>query len=153
MHFMFWIWLVVIVACVVVEICTVDLISIWFAIAGVIPFILSATTKLGYEWQILIFVVVSAALILSLRKVTMKWFFKNNEKTNVEALVGQQHKLLEKADFETAGIIKINGVEWSVVPSGDKAIAKGKTIEVLEVKGNKLVVKEVKKENIEKKGE
>ena len=83
----------------------------------------------------------------------MKWFFKNNEKTNVEALVGQQHKLLEKADFETAGIIKINGVEWSVVPSGDKAIAKGKTIEVLEVKGNKLVVKEVKKENIEKKGE
>jgi membrane protein implicated in regulation of membrane protease activity len=151
---MFWIWLVVIVACVIVEICTVDMISIWFAVGGVVPFILSAATKVGYEWQILIFVVVSAALVLSLRRVTLKWLLKNNnEKTNIDAIVGQQHKLLEKADFETAGLIKINGIEWSVVPSGEKAIAKGKIVEILEVKGNKLVVKEIKKENLDKKGE
>ena len=152
---MFWVWLVVIVACVVLEICTTDLISIWFAVGAVVPFILSATTDLGYEWQILIFVVLSAILILSLRKITMRWLFKNdNTKTNLDTVLGQQYRLLERTDFETTGTIKVKGVEWSVVSSGEKPIEKDAVVEVVKIKGNKLVVKEIEKEIVDsKKGE
>jgi len=146
MSIMFWIWLSVMIVAVVIEITTTELISIWFAFGAVIPFIISAIGGVGYEWQILIFVAVSAILIVSLRKVTLKFLFRNsNSKTNVSAIVGQHFRLLERTDFETVGAIKVNGVEWSVVGDNSQTIERDEIVEVVKVQGNKLIVSKVKK--------
>ena len=142
MSTMFWVWLAVIVIGVVVEACTTDLISIWFSFGAIVPFILAGATGLRYEWQIVIFVVISAVLIVTLRKVTMKYLFKNsNAKTNLAALEGQKYRLLSRTDFETIGTVKINGVEWSVVSENRDTIEKDEVVEIIKVQGNKLVVK------------
>ena len=154
MDTMFWVWLGVIVATAVFEIITTDLVSIWFTFGAIIPFILATTTDLDVAWQIAIFLVISAILLASLRKITMKYLFKNsNSKTNLDTIIGQRYRLLEKTDFETLGKVKIKDIEWNVTGDKQQTIKKGKIVEVVKISGNKLIVKEVEDNNSNKKGE
>ena len=107
----FWIWLSIIVITVIVEIITTDLVSIWFTFGAVIPLFLSAFNVLNPLWQTVIFVVVSAVLISVLRKVTVKFFFKNNNsKTNLDTIIGEKYRFIEGTTFEKLGKIEIKGV-------------------------------------------
>lgn len=144
MSTMFWIWLSVMVITVILEIITTDLVSIWFSFGAIVPLLLSAFDVLNPIWQTTIFVVVSAILIACLRKVTFKWLFKNNNaKTNVDALIGEKHRLLEATDFENLGKVKIKDVDWSVRGENQQTIEKGAVVEIVKVEGNKLIVKPV----------
>lgn len=141
---MFWVWLGVIVATIVIEFATMEIISIWFTVGAVIPFILAATNSVAWWVQILVFIGVSALLIISLRNVTKKFLLKNSEgKTNLESVIGQEFRMIEKTDFETIGAIKINDVVWSAVEENHKAIDKGEIVQVVRVQGNKMIVKKV----------
>ena len=142
MNAMFWVWLSVIVITLIVEIITTELISVWFTLGAIVPFILATTNALGAEWQILFFIVISAVLMLTLRKVTKKFLLKNSDtKTNVNALVGQKFRLVSRTDFETIGSVKVKDVEWSAVGDKGQTIEKGKIVEVVGISGNKLLVK------------
>lgn len=143
MDTMFWVWLAVIAISIIIEIITLDLVSVWFAFGAVVPFILSAIEGVGIEWQIAIFVVVSALLIIFVRKYAQKLLFKNmNTKTNVEALEGRKVRLLEDTDFEKNGSVKINDVVWTAISDDGKLIKQGSLVEIVKVDGNKLHVRE-----------
>ena len=151
MSAMFWVWIVVIVVSVVVEIVTTDLIAIWFTFGAIVPFILSATEVVDTEWQIVIFVVLSVILLASLRNVTKKFLLRNsNTKTNVDSLIGQKFRMIERTDFETVGRLKIKDVEWSAVGEGQATIEKGAVVEIVKISGNKLIVKEIEKQDTKK---
>jgi membrane protein implicated in regulation of membrane protease activity len=138
----FWIWLSIIVITVIVEIITTDLVSIWFTFGAVIPLFLSAFNVLNPLWQTVIFVVVSAVLISVLRKVTVKFFFKNNNsKTNLDTIIGEKYRLIEGTTFEKLGKIEIKDVTWSVMGENQQSIKKGQVVEVVKIEGNKLIVK------------
>ena len=143
MDTMFWVWLAVIAISIIIEIITLDLVSVWFAFGAVVPFILSAIEGVGIEWQIAIFVVVSALLIIFVRKYAQKLLFKNmNTKTNVEALEGRKVRLLEDTDFEKNGSVKISDVVWTAISDDGKFIKQGSLVEIVKVDGNKLHVRE-----------
>ena len=143
MDTMFWVWLAVIAISIIIEIITLDLVSVWFAFGAVVPFILSAREGVGIEWQIAIFVVVSALLIIFVRKYAQKLLFKNmNSKTNVDALEGRKVRLLEDTDFEKNGSVKINDVVWTAISDDGKLIKQGSLVEIVKVDGNKLHVRE-----------
>lgn len=142
MEVMFWVWLGVIAVTLIIEIATLELVSIWFTIGAVIPFILSAIGGIRIEIQISVFVVVSALLILFLRKAAQKVLFKNmNEKTNMDSFVGKKFKLLEKTDLENNGSLKINGVVWTAISEDGNLIEEGTLVEIVKLDGNKLVVR------------
>ena len=144
MEVMFWVWLGVIAVTLIIEIVTLELVSIWFTIGAVIPFILSAIGGIRIEIQISVFVVISALLILFLRKAAQKVLFKNmNEKTNTDSIVGKKFKLLEKTDLENNGSLKINGVVWTAVSEDGNLIEEGTLVEVIRLDGNKLVVRKL----------
>ena len=156
MSTMFWIWTAVIICSIIVEIITADLISIWFTCGAVVPFILAATNAVNYEWQIVIFVVVSVTLLACLRKITKKYLLRNsNVKTNADSLIGQKFRLLHRTDFETVGKVKVKDVDWSVMAEGQETIEEGAVVEIVGLSGNKLIVKEIKKmeEKKQNKGE
>lgn len=143
MDVMFWIWLGIIIVTFLVEIFTAELISIWFTIGAIPPFILSATQSVHAIWQVVIFAVLSAVLMLSLRKVTKKWLLRNsNEKTNTDLLIGKKCTLIDACGLETFGTVKINGVEWNAVGDKQQNIAKGALVVIVGLSGNKLIVKE-----------
>ena len=84
MYFMFWVWLGVFIVTALIEFLTQEIASIWFTIGAIIPLILAATRAVTWEWQVLIFLVVSVVLILSLRNITKKFLLKNaNYKRNI----------------------------------------------------------------------
>ena len=144
MEIMFWVWLGVIALTLIIELCTMELVSIWFTLGAIIPFILSAIGGIYIELQIAIFVVVSALLIIFVRKYAKRLLLKNmNEKTNLDSIVGKHFRVVEETTFEKNGTVKINDVVWSIMGENQETIEKGSIIEVLRVEGNKLIVKKV----------
>ena len=144
MEVMFWVWLAVIAVAIIIEILTLDLVSVWFAFGAVIPFILAAVGGIAIEIQIAVFVIVSALLIIFMRNWAKKLLFKNmNEKTNINSIIGKKIRLLEDTDFEHLGSLKINDVTWTAISHDGKLIKAGQIVEVVKVDGNKLLVKEV----------
>lgn len=146
MSVMFWVWLGVFVVTAIAEFLTMELVSIWFTVGSIVPLILAATKVVGFEIQIVIFVAVSAILVLSLRNVTKKFLLKNSEgKTNLELIVGKEVRMVERTDFETVGAVKINDVVWSAVGENQTTIDKDEIVKVVKVEGNKLIVKKIEK--------
>lgn len=150
METMFWVWLAVIAISLVIEIITLDLVSVWFACGAAIPFILSAIGGIGVEWQILVFVIVTALLIIFVRKYAQKLLLKNmNTKTNADSLIGKKYRLLEDTDFEHIGSVKVNDVVWTAVSSDGSLIKAGQLVEVEKIDGNKLIIKAVEEKKSE----
>jgi len=138
-----YIWLGVIVLSVIIECVTFDLASVWFIGGGLVALILAAF-KIPYVWQIVVFVAVSAVLLATCRRPLLKLLGKNTTKTNADALVGKEYSLLTPISFGVMGSLKVNGVEWSAVSEKDTdEIAAGTVVRVVEIKGNKLIVKEI----------
>lgn len=158
MDIMFWIWLGVLVVTAVVELATMEVVSIWFTFGAIIPFILAGTRAVGWEWQLVIFVVLSAAMIIGLRQITKKFLLRNsNARTNLDAYIGQKYRMLSRTDFETVGSVKINDVVWSAIGEGQQTIEAGEIVEIVKVSGNKMIVKKPeekmdKDETLPKKG-
>ena len=155
MDIMFWVWLAVIVVTIVVEAFTMEIISIWFTVGAIPSFVLAGFDVLGWEIQLVIFIVLSAVLILSLRKITKNFLLKNsNAKTNLASIIGTKVRMIEMTDFDSVGTVKINGVTWSAVGEKGETIESGTVVEIMKIEGNKLFVKEVKSEDKkDKKGE
>lgn len=139
---MTWIWLGVTLLAIVAELFTTELISIWFVGGGIVAIILSFFESIGWEWQLLAFVLVTALLITLLRPVVKKYFTKNNDNnTNIEALKSRKVRMLSTATFDQLGTAKINGIVWSVKSQDDETLEEGSIVEVVEVSGTKLIVK------------
>ena len=144
MDFMFWIWLAVIVVTAIAEFATMEIVSIWFTFGAIIPFILSATKTVAWWVQIIIFVLISSLLVFLLRSVTKKFLLRNsNGKTNLDVIIGQKFKMLERTDFENIGSVKINDVIWSAIAENQETIEKNEIVQVVKISGNKLIVKKV----------
>lgn len=146
MEYMLWIWLAVVAVALIVEFISMDLTSIWFAIAGVVSLILSAIGGISWEIQLIVFIVLSSILVIFVRKITRKIFLSSKEdsRTNVDSLVGKRTKLLSAITEDQKGTISINGVTWSVKSEDDEAVEEGTVVEVEKVEGNTLTVKKIK---------
>ena len=57
MNAMFWVWLSIIIITAGLEFATMEVVSIWFTIGAIIPFILAATDATGWEIQLLLFII------------------------------------------------------------------------------------------------
>jgi len=136
-----WIWLGVTVISLVVEFTTFDLASIWFAAGGLVAMILAAC-KAPLVVQLIVFIAISLILLLSLRKIALKYFLKGDTlKTNSESVVGNAYTLLSDITQDEMGTIKINGVVWNVITNNNETIEKGEKVEIVGLKGNKYIVK------------
>ncbi|MBQ3037967.1 MAG: NfeD family protein [Clostridia bacterium] len=136
---MFWLAAVVIFA--VAEATTQGLVSIWFAggaLAGLIAAMLGASITV----QTVIFIAVSAILILALRKIAVKSFRNPKSHTNLDRIVGQKVIISEEVDLlKKTGKVTINDVEWKVKSEDGEVIPEGDAVTVTAIEGVKLVVK------------
>lgn len=139
---MIWVWLAVVAVSLIVEFITWDLTSIWFAVAGLISLILSAIEGISWVWQLVVFIVISALLIVFVRQICKKLLLKSDEKTNIDAYIGKRTKLISGIGAnEDFGTVKFNGVVWNAKTEDNSTIAENSEVEVVKVEGNKLIVK------------
>lgn len=147
MPLMFWIWLGVTIAAVAIELATQDLSSIWFAGGGFVAMLMSISDKVPWWASLIVFLGISLALLLSLRKVTKNFLNKNSEgNTNLELLVGKEVHVIEAGDFDTLAAVKINDLTWSAKTEGGDTLLVGELVRVKAVQGNKLIVEKIVKE-------
>ena len=140
-------WLIVFVACIVVEITTMGLTTIWFAGGSLIAAIASAA---GAElWlQVILFLAVSLLLLYFTRPVAVKYFNKDRVKTNVESLIGQQAIVISEIDnLQGIGQVTVGGQEWSARSvNAEQKLAVGSVVIIRAISGVKLMVEEKKAE-------
>ena len=139
-----WIWTAVVGLSLIVEFITTELVSIWFAAAGLVSLIMAALGA-NYIWQIVIFIVLSAGLLLGVRKFAKAQLTKHTEKTNTDALIGTTHTLITDIGSEQVGVIKLNGVEWNCTTEDGSSIPAGEKVVIVKVQGNKFIVKKESK--------
>ncbi len=147
MEWLIFLWLGIIILTIVLEATSYDLISIWFSAGALVSMILAiidSTTKLEINWvaQVLVFVIVSAILILSLRPVTKKYLKRIDVKTNIDTIVGKHGVVVDAIESGERGTVKVDGVIWTAISNDD--VLSDEKVEILAIEGNKLIVKAIK---------
>lgn len=140
------VWLAIMVVCLLVEISTMGLTTLWFAGGALLAALVSIVG--GPLWlQILVFLVASIVLLIFTRPIAMKYFNKNRIKTNVDSIIGKQAIVTEAIDnIKGKGQIVADGMEWTARSVGDVLIEEGSVVTIVEIKGVKAIVKEEKGE-------
>ncbi len=134
-------WLVLFVAFLTLEVITIGLTSIWFAIGALIALI-AAGLDANVLVQIILFVVSSIILMIATKPIVSKYLLKNREKTNYESVIGQRAKVTEQINnIENKGTVMINGLEWSAKSQEERVIELDTIVEVVGVEGVKVIVK------------
>lgn len=140
-------WLIAIVVFIVIEIFTLGLTTIWFAggaIVGFIAALLSAPVWL----QLLLFLGISAVLLLFTRPFAMRYINRGAVKTNYESMAGRIGEVVEEIDnLKATGCVRVGGQDWTarsavageVIPAGSEVVAE-------RIDGVKLIVTAMKKE-------
>lgn len=132
------IWLGIIILLVVLEISTVNLVSIWFIASGIITLILSFFVSSFYI-QFLFFGVIGIVLMITTRPLINKYLKTQDVKTNLDRVVGMTGIVTEEIKKNVIGEVKVDGKRWSAV--ADELILVGYEVVVLEIDGVKLKVK------------
>ena len=137
-------WMVVFLGLVFLELATINLVSIWFAIGALVSFIVSLYVE-DITVQIAVFVAVSAVSLLLTKKIVKKLRTREPEKTNLDRVIGKIGIVTEEITKLEPGEVKVDGKKWSAISS--KKIKVGSKVEILSIDGVKLNVKEVKEED------
>lgn len=137
------IWLIVFVACIVIEIITMGLTTIWFA-GGALIAAVSAALNAPLWLQIVLFVLISLVLLYFTRPIAVKYFNKDRIKTNAESLVGKQAIVISEIDnLQGIGQVTVGGQEWTArtVKEGI-TLPVGSVVVIRAISGVKLMVEE-----------
>ena len=124
------IWLSLFVLFLVIEIITMGLTTIWFAGGALVAFFV-AVLGLGLGVQIIIFAIVSLALLAVTRPLAMKYFNQERQKTGAEI-----------DTLSSKGRVEVRGQEWAAktdAPEGK--IPKNAIVVVEGIQGVKLIVR------------
>lgn len=140
-EYMVWIWLGIFVLTVVLEAVTQDLVSIWFSLGSMAALCVSFGVPFWVE--IIVFFVVSTITLIFTRPLVKKLMDRQIRKTNTDDFVGKRVKVVSDIDKFDGGEIKINGIIYTAIlqEEENEAILKDSIVEIITLKGNKVVVK------------
>ena len=133
-------WLIIIILLSIIEAFTINLVSIWFIVSGIITLVISLFTN-NIIIQIAVFILLGVILLLSTKNILQKYLTSKKEKTNYDRIIGMNGIVTEKITKNTIGEVKVDGKLWSAY--ADKTIQKDSIVEVLEINSTKIKVKEV----------
>ena len=106
-------WLIVLVVMLVIEMATLSLTTIWFA-GGALVAIIASSFGAKLSLQAFIFLAVSLLILFLLRPSAVKYFNGKRTKTNASGLIGLEAKVLETVDNDNmTGKAVVNGQEWT----------------------------------------
>ena len=136
-------WLLLFLGFIILEIATTQFICIWFA-GGSLTALICAMCNMNITVQTIVFVVVSALLLVFTKQFVDKLKSKDKAKTNADALIGQVGVVLEDiSNIDSRGSVKMRGLEWSARSSDGSEIPANSHVTVKEIDGVKLIVDKI----------
>jgi len=135
-------WAIGVAAFIIIEIATVQLVSIWFAAGSLITLLCTYFFDITMLQQTVIFVVSSTILVIASMPYLKSRRNVEHIGTNTELEIGKSARVIE--DINTAngsGRVTLSGIDWCAVPlSENEIIPAGSIVTVEKVQGAKLVV-------------
>lgn len=142
------IWLILAVIFGIIEALTLGLTTIWFA-GGAILASICAMLGAPLPVQIAAFFVASILLLYFTKPLIKKQLKVGKEKTNTDALIGQEAIVITAIPPLESGQVKLNGLVWTAV-SEDRhdSIKEGTTVIINRIEGVKVIVSPTREEII-----
>jgi len=134
---MFYVWLAIAIILAILEMATVNLVSIWYIISSIITMIVSLFID-NIVIQVAIFVI-GGTLLLILTKTAIKKILPEKTKTNIDRIIGMKGIVTKDITKKNHGEVKVDGKYWTAV--ADEPIKSDTTVEILEINSTKLKVK------------
>ena len=134
-------WLVVAATALVLELATVNLVSVWFVAGGVAAFI---AALLGAELsvQVGVFVLVTAVLLIFTMPAARRLLQNSKQATNSDRIIGQEAVVTEEiSNIKGTGQIKVLGSTWSASSEEGSISPVGSRVSIIKISGVKAVVK------------
>ena len=137
-------WLILLVIFLVAEAGTVALVSLWFA-AGALAALVAALLGGGMLWQMGMFLLVSAGLLLALRPWAKRYLNPKITRTNVDSVIGSAGLVTCEVDnVKATGQVKLGAMEWTARSTSGDPIPAGTMVTVDSIEGVKVFVTPVK---------
>lgn len=134
-----WIfWLVLVIILTIIEIATINLLTVWFIVSGIVAMILSFFID-DVAVVSTVFAILGIFLLIISRPIVRKIRKNENSKTNLDLIIGATGVVTEEIKRNTVGEVKVDGKKWSAISS--KKIAVGEEVVVEKIEGVKLIVK------------
>ncbi len=133
-------WLVVVALMLVIEIITMGLTTIWFAL-GAVAAAIAASLGATLWVQIVLFCIVSVVVMLLVRPFALKVMNRDRTKTNVEEVIGKKAEVIEAIDnLKGKGKVRFRGVEWTARSEAGDMMDVGTIVTIQRVAGVTLYV-------------
>ena len=135
------IWIIIGVGALLIDLTTSSFLFIWFT-GGSITAIIALIIGKSFMIQLITFILVTAifmAVGYPIVKKTMKRTVPQT-KTMEQNYIGEI--FVADKDISRKGLIKVDGIYWSVLNEGDY-IKKGQKFKVESIRGTKLVIKKI----------
>lgn len=135
-------WLIGGAVLVFLEVITLQLVSVWFAVGAFAAALMDAL-HFSLSVQIYVFIGVSFVLLLVVKLLAKRFLKSMDVKTNVDSLIGKSAIVTKTIDNRRGfGLLKVNGQEWTAASEDDMVvIPEGSEVTILRVSGVKLIVK------------
>ena len=131
-------WLMVIILLTIVEISTVNLVSIWFIASALVSLILSFIYDNAYL-EMGVFAILGIVLMLLTKPLINKYLKPERVRTNIDRVIGMTGICTEEIKKNTIGEVKVDGKRWSAISSSK--INVGDEVIIEEIDGEKLKVR------------
>ena len=140
MDFAYVLWISLIIFFILTEVIANNLVGIWFTIGAIVAIFLAA---LGFNIiiQASAFLLISIILLFSTRKIVSKIKTPVEFKTNTDAIIGSEAKVLVKIEPFKVGVVKVGALEWSSISESNTTYEVDEIVKVIDVKGVKAIVK------------
>ena len=136
-------WFVTFVVLLFIELATVNLVSIWFAVGAIVAMITAYFVD-SVMIQTFVFIIVSLVTLLIIKPVVKKFKINKVEATNLDRVIGKTGVVTKEISASNYGEVKVLGSVWTAV--SDEVIESGTKVVVKKIDGVKLLVNKEERE-------
>lgn len=136
-------WFLLFIILLLIEICTVNLVSIWFSIGALASCCCSLFID-SINIQVFIFIFVSLIILLITKPIVKKLRKRTIQRTNLDGIIDKVGIVTEKITSTENGEVKVSGKRWTAV--SNCSIDVGERVKILKIDGVKVIVEKVKED-------
>lgn len=136
-------WFVLFILLLLIEISTINLVSIWFSIGALVSCCFSLFIP-SVNIQVFIFIFVSLMALLITKPIVKKLRKRNIQRTNLDGIIGKIAIVTEKITSTESGEVKVSGKRWTAV--SDCSLNIGQKVRILKIDGVKVIVEKIEED-------
>ena len=133
-------WFITFLILLFIELITVNLVTIWFAIGSLGALITASITDMVVI-QIIVFIILSVVSLIVTKPIVKKIRTRKITPTNLDRVIGKIGTVTKKITKDSYGEVKVEGSIWTA--KANKEIREKSQVKVLKIEGVKLLVEEI----------